>query len=105
MNSEHRDHTDSEKTGHDLAGQVGPKAERKQRAREQKGRGLWFGLGMFGLIGWSVALPTLLFLALGVWMDGALDGQRSWTLIMLGLGVGVGCLNAWRWVRKNTEPD
>lgn len=104
MNSEPRKRPDSERSGEELAGQVGSKAERKQRARRDKGHGLWFGLGMFGLIGWSVALPTLLFLALGVWMDSALDGERSWTLIMLGLGIGIGCLNAWRWVRKNTEP-
>jgi predicted F0F1-ATPase subunit len=31
--------------------------------------GVWFGLGMMGLIGWSVAVPTLLGAALGLWLD------------------------------------
>jgi ATP synthase protein I len=38
---------------------------RKSRARDEGERGAWFGLGMFGLVGWSVALPTLAGLALG----------------------------------------
>ena len=29
------------------------KAARKLRAREEGDRGVWFGLGMMGLVGWS----------------------------------------------------
>ena len=48
---------------------VGSKAERKLKARRDAARGVWFGLGMFGIVGWSVAVPTLAFLALGIWID------------------------------------
>jgi ATP synthase protein I len=46
-------------------------------------RTVWFGLGMMGLIGWSVAIPTLLGAALGLWLDkrhpGAIPGRwRCW---------------------------
>ena len=41
-----------------FAEQVGAKAARKLRARGDRSQGVWFGLGMMGLIGWSVVVPT-----------------------------------------------
>ncbi|MFW5836378.1 MAG: AtpZ/AtpI family protein [Desulfovibrionaceae bacterium] len=105
MADENKRRRDTEGVGRDLAGKVGPKAERKRKARADKGRGLWFGLGMFGLVGWSVAIPSLLFLALGVWLDGKTDDPYSWTLMMLVLGVAVGCLNAWYWIKRQSRDD
>ncbi len=61
---------------------------------------VWFGLGMFGVVGWSVAIPTLIGIALGIWIDHAWPSQFSWTLMLLIGGVMLGCLNAWYWVRK-----
>lgn len=84
---------------------VGRKAERKLRAREEKERPVWFGLGMFGLVGWAVAVPTLLGIALGLWIDGRWPGNISWTLNLLIIGVLIGCLNAWYWVRKESRYD
>lgn len=55
----------------------------------------------FGIVGWSVALPTLLGIALGVWIDRSWPSPYSWTLILLSMGAAVGCLNAWRWVEEN----
>ena len=52
-----------------LSQEVGAKAARKLRARRNSAQGVWFGLGMMGLIGWSVAIPTLLGAALGIWLD------------------------------------
>jgi len=83
-----------------LAEQVGARAARKLRARRSGPPGIWFGLGMMGLIGWSVAVPTLLGAALGLWLDQRYPGGRSWTLALLVAGLTVGCLNAWHWVSK-----
>jgi ATP synthase protein I len=83
-----------------LAEQVGAKAQRKLRARRNATRGVWFGLGMMGLIGWSVVVPTLLGAALGRWLDERHSGARSWTLALLVAGLCIGCLNAWHWVSK-----
>jgi ATP synthase protein I len=82
----------------DLAGQVGAKASRKIKARRHATPGVWFGLGMMGLVGWSVVVPTLIGAALGIWLDGRYPGSRSWTLMLLVAGLVIGCANAWRWV-------
>ena len=80
------------------------KAERKEEAQKQgAGRGVWFGLGMFGLVGWAVAVPTLLGVALGLWLDRVAPVDFSWTLALLLAGVFLGCLNAWWWVRKESD--
>ena len=81
-----------------LADQVGDKATRKLKARRDGTDGVWFGLGMMGLIGWSVAVPTVLGAALGLWLDKKYPGAHSWTLALLVAGLVIGCLNAWRWV-------
>lgn len=91
---------DADPLGSPLAGQVGAKAARKQKARRGGSPGVWFGLGMMGLIGWSVVVPTLLGSALGVWLDQRFPGGRSWTLALLMAGLALGCLNAWHWVSR-----
>jgi ATP synthase protein I len=83
-----------------LARQVGVKAERKLRAQRQVNRTVWLGLGMMGLVGWSVAVPTLLGAALGLWLDKHYPASYSWTLTMLIIGLFIGCLNAWYWVSR-----
>ena len=82
-----------------LAGQVEAKADRKLKARRSR-QGVWFGLGMMGLIGWSVVIPTLLGAALGIWLDSHYPGKHPWTLALLVAGLAIGCLNAWHWVAK-----
>ncbi len=81
------------------------KARHKIRAREEGDRGIWFGLGMMGVVGWSVAMPTIAGIALGIWLDGRNrgTGSISWTLTGLGVGLFVGCLNAWFWISRATE--
>lgn len=84
----------------DLAETIGAKADRRLRARARPERSVWFGLGMFGLVGWSVAVPTVLGIALGVWLDRLWPGRISWALTLLFLGVALGCMNAWYWVKR-----
>jgi ATP synthase protein I len=86
-----------------LAGQVGAKAARKIKARRNSKQGIWFGLGMMGLIGWSVVIPTLLGAALGVWLDKHHPGKHAWTLALLVAGMALGCFNAWRWVAQQDQ--
>jgi ATP synthase protein I len=82
-----------------LGGVVGAKAVRKQRARRDT-QGVWFGLGMMGLIGWSIVVPTLLGAALGIWLDARYPGKHAWTLALLVAGLVLGCANAWHWVAR-----
>lgn len=85
-----------------LGEQIGLRARRKQKAREQGERTLWFGLGMFGLVGWSIAIPTILGIVFGVWLDNQWPGKHSWTLTFLFIGVALGCWNAWYWVKQES---
>jgi ATP synthase protein I len=79
------------------------KEDRKLRARSQRDRGPWFWLGMFGLVGWSIAIPTLLGIVAGVWLDRRFEGRVSWTLTMLFIGVALGCWTAWYWVNRESQ--
>jgi ATP synthase protein I len=85
-----------------LAAQIGAKAARKLKARHST-QGVWFGLGMMGLIGWSVVVPTLLGAALGLWLDEHHPGKHPWTLALLVAGLVIGCANAWFWVAKEEK--
>jgi ATP synthase protein I len=78
--------------------QVGAQAARKLKAQRDGTRSVWFGLGMSGLVGWSVTIPALLGAAIGIWADKRYPSAYSWTLMLLLLGVIIGCLNAWHWV-------
>jgi ATP synthase protein I len=86
-----------------LVREVGVKAARKLKARRHTAQGVWFGLGMMGLIGWSVVVPTLLGTALGVWLDRHHPGAHAWTLALLAAGLALGCWNAWHWVAKEDQ--
>jgi ATP synthase protein I len=83
-----------------FANEVGEKANRKLKALSENKRSVWFGLGMFGIIGWTVAVPTLLGAALGIWLDKKHPESFSWTLTFLILGLFAGCLIAWHWITK-----
>jgi ATP synthase protein I len=85
-----------------LSQKVAAKASRKLKAQRYPSQ-VWFGLGMMGLIGWSVALPTLLGAFLGLWLDKHHAGSHSWTLALLVAGLAIGCLNAWLWVMKEDQ--
>jgi ATP synthase protein I len=78
---------------------------RKLRARrERRRRSLWFGLGAIGVVGWSIALPTVLGVLIGHWIDERYPGPVSWSLTLLGLGALTGGLSAWRWLKRQREP-
>jgi ATP synthase protein I len=91
------------KTGLAFAAVIGAKAARKQTARRHPAAGVWFGLGMMGIVGWSVAVPTLLGAGLGLWLDHHHPGRHAWTLALLVAGLVIGCMNAWHWVAKEDQ--
>ncbi len=86
-----------------LSEKVGAKAALKLKARRSSAQGVWFGLGMMGLIGWSVVVPTLLGAALGIWIDKHHPGRHAWTLALLAAGLAIGCWNAWHWMAKEDK--
>ena len=88
-------------SSHPFIDQVGVKETRKMKALRRRGSPVWMGLGVFGVIGWSVVVPTLLGTALGVWLDKRYPGTHSRTLALLAAGLSLGCWNAWHWLTKS----
>ena len=84
--------------------QISTKSDRKIKARKES-KNIWFGLGMFGMVGWSVAIPSLLGIGLGIWLDTHIQSKYSWTLMLLIIGVALGCFNAWYWISKESQSD
>jgi ATP synthase protein I len=103
MNHHAQEHHPPDNSG--FGRQIGRKAERKLKARGQRDRTIWFGLGMLGIVGWSVAIPMLVCIAIGVWIDHKTHSRYSWTLMLLIIGLVIGCLNAWYWIKKEREGD
>ena len=84
--------------------QIAHKSDRKIKARRET-QNIWVGLRMFGMVGWSVVFPTLLGIGLGVWLDSHVESKYSWTLMLLLIGVALGCFNAWYWISKESQSD
>jgi ATP synthase protein I len=76
------------------------KEARRLKGKTAKDHTIWFGLGMFGVVGWSIAIPTLIGVAAGLWIDRTFPSRYSWTLMFLIAGIVVGCMNGWYWVKK-----
>ncbi|MEW6982208.1 AtpZ/AtpI family protein [Colwelliaceae bacterium 6471] len=79
---------------------VGDMAARKLKAQRYVNKTVWSGFGLMGLIGWSVAIPTVLGAVLGIWLDKQYPVGHSWTLVLLVAGLCLGCFTAWRWLDK-----
>ncbi|MDO9494026.1 AtpZ/AtpI family protein [Acetobacterium sp.] len=78
--------------------------EKKIKAKAEQDD-IMFGLGVFGIIGWSISIPTLLGIFLGIYLDDTFSMGFSWTLTLLFVGVIVGCLNAWYWIKQKSDSD
>jgi ATP synthase protein I len=76
------------------------KEARRLKGKTAKDHTIWFGLGMFGVVGWSIAIPTLIGVAAGLWIDKTFPSRFSWTLMLLIAGIALGCMNGWYWVKK-----
>jgi ATP synthase protein I len=86
-----------------LSQQVGAQETRKLKLRRLSALNVWSGFGMFGLIGWSIAGPTLLGALLGMWLDKLRPGTHFWTLALLVAGLSLGAMSAWHWVAKQDQ--
>ena len=79
------------------------KSVRRARARRHGHDNVWSWMGMFGLVGWTVAVPTLLGLAFGAFLDGRIDSSVSFTITFLVVGAAVGASMAWYWIKRESE--
>lgn len=89
----------------EVAQSIEREAVRRIRSRSTRRRSALTGFGLFGLVGWSVSVPTLAGLAFGIWLDRKFPAQASWTLTFLMIGIALGCLHAWYWVRQELHRE
>ncbi|UZP68807.1 AtpZ/AtpI family protein [Desulfovibrio mangrovi] len=87
----------------DFPSHVAARERRKLKAGRTKPLGAWYGLGMFGAVGWFVVVPTLIGIFTGVWIDLKWPGPYSWTLMLMVLGLGAGCLGAGVWLNQQRQ--
>ncbi len=82
--------------------EVAAKQHRIERSRGQKD-GVLSSIAILGVVGWSVAVPTLIGVAAGLWIDHHWPSRLSWTLTLLVAGLVFGCVAAWQRV-KGDQP-
>ncbi len=82
--------------------QIAEKEKRKISSLQNKNH-VWFGLGMMGMVGWSVVVPAVVGALCGVWLDKKYAQTFSWTLTLLIAGLVTGSLIAWHWVDKEDK--
>ena len=82
------------------AEQIEQRARRMQATRDNPGPSPLRGIGTFGMIGWSVAVPTVGGAFLGLWLDRVAAQDFSWTIALILGGVAVGAMLAWNWIGK-----
>ena len=78
--------------------EIESKTKRKLEAQGEDKESPWLGLGMFGMVGWSVVVPSVLGALLGFWLDRKHPVFFSWTLSLLLAGLVIGCMMAWYWI-------
>jgi ATP synthase protein I len=86
-----------------IAWQVAVEAVRKLKARHDAAQDYWASLGMLGLFGWAVAVPMLLGILIGLWLDHRHPGGHFWTLTLMAAGIVIGCFHAWLWINKEVK--
>ncbi|MFX0546360.1 AtpZ/AtpI family protein [Roseovarius sp. S1116L3] len=90
-----------DKPAEDIARQ----AQRMKSRREHPGPSPLRGIGTFGMIGWSIAVPTVGGAFLGLWLDRVAPQSFNWTIALILGGVVVGIFIAIAWINKEGRPD
>ncbi|MEO6986580.1 MAG: AtpZ/AtpI family protein [Paralcaligenes sp.] len=88
---------------HRVSDEINRRAKRMKATRDHPGPSPLRGIGTFGMIGWSVVVPTVGGAFLGHWLDRIAPQHFSWTIALILAGVVLGAMIAWRWVNKEGQ--
>jgi ATP synthase protein I len=72
----------------------------QKEPQKKTSRSAWRALGFVGVVGWMIAIPTVLGVMFGRWLDANYAAKHSWTLSLLVAGVFVGVFAAWQWIES-----
>lgn len=100
-----RRHQQRKQSWQKFLGKIKDKSVRKVKARKEEEMSIIYGLALLGFVGWSVGIPTLIGVAIGLWLDEVWLTPLSWTLILMLVGLALGCLNAWYWVQQESADE
>ena len=75
-------------------------AEREAEGRADPEPSLGVRLGQIGVLGWTIIVPTLLFLFLGRWLDRIFASGIFFSAPLLMAGAAIGFWSAWRWMHR-----
>jgi len=89
----------------DAIKQVRKKAEQMQKTRRRGAYSPLHGFSAFGVIGWSVAIPTVLGVIIGKWLNSGAPQPFSWVLALMLGGLLIGIIVAWEWIAKNQDKN
>ena len=78
-------------------------AQRITHSRTTKPLSPLHGFGTFGIIGWSIAVPTVAGAFLGVWLDKVAPQSFSWPMALILGGIVIGIIIAWSWIAKEDQ--
>ncbi len=93
-------HDEEEELEDEFEARVQRQRQRIEKGRREKGQSFWSYVGLMGAVGWSVVVPMVLAILLGLVLDRKFGTGSKWTLGLLLVGLAVGCLNAWRLITK-----
>ena len=79
------------------------RTQRMQKTRDEPQYSPLNGLGVFGVIGWSVAIPTVGGAFLGMWLNRVAAQSFSWPIALILGGVVLGGMVAWSWIDKTRD--
>ena len=79
---------------------IARQAKRMKSNRDNPGPSPLRGIGTFGMIGWSIAVPTVGGAFLGLWLDRIAPREFSWTLALILAGGVLGGFIAAAWINK-----
>jgi ATP synthase protein I len=82
---------------------IGNQAKRMKNARDNPGPSPLRGISTFGMIGWSIALPTVGGAFVGLWLEKIAPQKFSWTVALILGGIVLGSAIAWAWIDKEGD--
>lgn len=85
--------------------EIARKAQRLHHSRTNPTLSPLRGLGAFGVIGWSVAVPTVVGALLGIWLDKAYPQSFSWPVALILGGIVLGVMVAWEWIARQQREE
>ena len=89
-------------TNHKLQREVERQVQRKRRAHDERDS-LLAQTTFLGTLGLLFVLPVVLLAYLGTWLDGLAPAYSSrWTVSMILLGLCVGAINVWLYIREHS---